>query len=143
MLVLFLYCDGGPDHRLTYFSVKLSLISLYLKNDLDFLCACQTVPCQSWRNPAERVMSNLNIGLQCVGLMRQQITDQQEAHVANCNSLSLLRSAAKNYPDVVPAVLDSVELCFLRYSRGLKSMARSSPCFQQLLLYRKVARNVV
>ena len=34
--VLFLYCDGGPDHRLTYLSVKLSLICLFLKNDLDF-----------------------------------------------------------------------------------------------------------
>ena len=32
--VLFLYCDGGPDHRLTYLSVELSLICLYLKNNL-------------------------------------------------------------------------------------------------------------
>ena len=27
--VLFLYSDGGPDHRLTYASVKLALISLF------------------------------------------------------------------------------------------------------------------
>ena len=26
--VLFLYCDGGPDHRLTYLSVKISLFSV-------------------------------------------------------------------------------------------------------------------
>ena len=37
---LFVYCDGGPDHRLTYLSVQVSLISLVLKNDLDFLCPC-------------------------------------------------------------------------------------------------------
>ena len=34
--LLFLYCDRGPDHRLTYLSVKLSLIFFFLKNDLDF-----------------------------------------------------------------------------------------------------------
>ena len=27
--VLFVYSDGGPDHRLTYMSVKLSLICLF------------------------------------------------------------------------------------------------------------------
>ncbi len=36
---LFSYSDGGPDHRLTYLSVKLALISLYLKLNLDYLCA--------------------------------------------------------------------------------------------------------
>ena len=69
---LFLYTDGGPDHRLTYLSVKLSLISLFLKRDFDFLCACRTAPYHSSRNPAERVMSILNLGLQCVGLMRKK-----------------------------------------------------------------------
>ena len=28
--VLFLYSDGGPDHRLTYVSVQLSLVCLFL-----------------------------------------------------------------------------------------------------------------
>ena len=107
--VLFLYCDGGPDHRLTYLSVKLSLICLYLKNDLDFLCACRTAPYQSWRNPAERVMSNLNIGLQCIGLMRQQMADEYELLVSHCNNLTQLRTAAKKHPDLVAAVLDCVE----------------------------------
>ena len=67
--VLFLYSDGGPVHRLTYLSVQLSLIALFLKLDLDYLCAARTAPCHSWRNPAERVMSIVNLGLQCVGLM--------------------------------------------------------------------------
>ena len=31
--ILFLYCDGGPDHHLTYLSVQLSLIALILKLD--------------------------------------------------------------------------------------------------------------
>ena len=51
--VLFLYSDGGPDHRLTYVSVQASLIALFLKLDLDFLCAARTAPADSWRNPVE------------------------------------------------------------------------------------------
>ena len=33
--ILFLYSDGGPDHRLTYISVQFTLISLFLHLDLD------------------------------------------------------------------------------------------------------------
>ena len=61
--ILCLYSDGGPDHRLTYLSVQLSLITVFLKFDLDFLCACRTAPFHSWRNPVERIMSLLNLGL--------------------------------------------------------------------------------
>lgn len=50
-----------------------------MKLDLDFLCACRTAPHQSWRNPAERVMSIVNLGL------------------------------AKKQPDVIPAVRDGIE----------------------------------
>ena len=48
--VLLLYTDGGPDHRLTYLSVQLSLIALWLSLDLDFLCAVCTPPQHSWKN---------------------------------------------------------------------------------------------
>ena len=64
--VLFLYSDGGPDHRLTYLSVQLSLIALFLNLDLDYLCVGRTAPYHSWRNPVERIMSIINLGLQCV-----------------------------------------------------------------------------
>ena len=89
--VLFLYSDGGPDHRLTYFSVKLSLICLFLTLDLDYLCAGRTAPYHSWRNPVERVMSILNLGLQCVGLARSKMGDEFEKEVAKCSNLSELR----------------------------------------------------
>ena len=68
--ILFLYSDGGPDHRLTYLSVQVALISLFLKFDLDFFCVARTAPFHSWRNPVERIMSLLNLGLQCIGLVR-------------------------------------------------------------------------
>ena len=66
--ILCLYTDGGPDHRLTYLPVKVALICLYILHDLDYLIAARTAPHHSWRNPVERVMSTLNLSLQCVGL---------------------------------------------------------------------------
>ena len=41
---MFLYTDGGPDHRLTYVSTQLSLIALFLNLNLDLLCAARTAP---------------------------------------------------------------------------------------------------
>ena len=76
--VLFLYTYGGPDHRLTYVSVQLSLISLFLQLDLDYLCAARTAPFHSWRNPVKRIMSVINLGLQCVGLARKEMSDDDE-----------------------------------------------------------------
>ena len=81
--ILLLYTDGGPDHRLTYISMKLSLIALFLERDLDYLCAMHTPPHHSWKNPVERIMSILNISLQSVGLMRRP-TQSFEEKLKNC-----------------------------------------------------------
>jgi len=75
---MLIYTDGGPDHRLTYVSVKLSLITLFRKLHLDFLVALRTAPSNSWANPVERIMSILNLGLQGVGVMRRKMDDQFE-----------------------------------------------------------------
>ena len=104
--VLFVYTDGGPDHRLTYLSVQLSLISLFLTLDLDFLCACRTAPYHSWRNPVERVMSTLNLGLQSVGLMRQEMDEKSES---NCNNMKQIRSADEKSPEVGDCISESIE----------------------------------
>ena len=55
-LMLF-YHDGGPDHRLTYYSVIISYIRVF------YLVAVQTAPNNNWLNPCERLMSILNLGL--------------------------------------------------------------------------------
>ena len=39
--VLFVYSDGGPDHRVNYVSVKIALIALFRK--LDLVC-CENSP---------------------------------------------------------------------------------------------------
>ena len=106
--VLFVYSDGGPDHRITYVSVQISLIALFLMLDLGFICAVRTAPSHSWRNPVERIMSTLNLGLQCVGLMREKGEDEFEKEAAKCNSLSALRDAAKKDPTFQEAAMDSL-----------------------------------
>ena len=64
--ILCLYMDGGPDHRLTYLSVLIALICLFLRLNMDMLIAVRTPPHNSWKKPLERVMLILNKGLQCI-----------------------------------------------------------------------------
>ncbi len=106
--ILFLYSDGGPDHRVTYINVQIALIALFRRLDLDYLCAARTAPCHSWRNPVERVMSTLNLGMQCVGLMRGKGSKEFEQEVKKCNSLASLRSAAAKHSNVKEESLDSM-----------------------------------
>lgn len=106
--ILFIFSDGGPDHRLTYVSVQLSLICLFIRLDLDYLCAGRTAPYHSWRNPVERIMSILNLGLQCIGLAREQMPEDFEKEVEKCNNLTELRNIASRKSGIVSAVQDSL-----------------------------------
>lgn len=92
--ILCLYSDGGPDHRVTYLSVQLSLICLFRALDLDYLIAARTAPHNSFRNPVERIMSLLNIGLQAVGIMREAKSDEFEAVLKKANSMEEIRKIA-------------------------------------------------
>ena len=106
--ILSLYSDGGPDHTVTHVSVQVSLIALFLTLDLDFLCASRTALSHSWRNPVERVMLTLNLGLQRIGLMREKGDSDFEAEVAKCKSLVALRDAAEHVPNFRSSALDSI-----------------------------------
>ena len=106
--ILCLYSDGGPDHRLTYLSVKASLISLFLFLDLDYLIVARTALQHSWRNPVERVMSTLNLGLQCVGLARHPGNERFESEVKDCNNMNQLRMKAQKHSTFREEALDSV-----------------------------------
>ena len=129
--ILFIYSDGGPDHRLTFVSVQIPLIALYLHHDLDYLCVARTAPCHSWRNPVERVMSLLNLGLQCVGLMRTEMPAQYERAIKNCNSMADIRRVNSG-PSFVDAVTDSLSPCIVLlndlFSR-LKLKEEAVQCF--------------
>ena len=76
--------------------------------NLDFLVAVQTAPNNSWINPCERLMSILNLGLQCVSTTRAKSSDETEAMLKSCNSMSEIRKEADSKPLLKDAVADSL-----------------------------------
>ena len=106
-LILF-YHDGGPDHRVTYYSVLISYICAFIWLDLDFLVAVQTAPNNSWRNPCERLMSILNLGLHCVSTARARGSCETETKLKSYNSMAAIRGAAESDPSLKQAVVDSL-----------------------------------
>lgn len=107
--ILCVYTDGGPDHRTTYLTVQISLICLFLSLNLDMLVAARTAPQNSYRNPVERIMSVLNLGLQSIGLMRLEMSEEFEKLIKNCNSMEDVRNAAAKKSGFQDAFTDSMQ----------------------------------
>ena len=99
--ILFVYSDGGPDHRLTYLSVQLSLIALFINLNLDILIAGRTAPSHSWANPVEKIMSIINLGIQCIGIMRERMGEEFETCLRKCNSLKHIRKECSDFKEDV------------------------------------------
>ena len=97
--MLFGVTDGGPDHNTMHIQVQLSLIALFLKLDLDFLCFVRTPPNYSILNPVERIMCVLNIALVGVATCRTTL-DQHEQLVKNVCSKAQWREAASRHPHI-------------------------------------------
>lgn len=76
--VLLKYSDGGVDHRNNLESVKCAYICMFNEVNLDMLILCICAPGHSWRNPAERVMSILNLGLQNCSLERERLPEHMK-----------------------------------------------------------------
>ena len=76
--VLLLYTDGGPDHSITFMTVILALLCLFLTGDLDFIIAARTCPQQSWKNCVEKIMCILNLAMYGVALVRAEMPDDME-----------------------------------------------------------------
>ena len=70
------YMDGGTGQRKTLESVKIASICLYKELDLDFIIVARCAPGHSYMNPAERIMSILNLGLQNVATERAPCDDE-------------------------------------------------------------------
>ena len=97
--MMFVYTDGGPDHLVNFLSLQLTYICLFLVHDFDYLVAVHTPPYNLWKNPAEQVMSELNLALQAVGMMREKLaTASLEKVLESCNSMKDIRAAAKTHP---------------------------------------------
>ena len=108
--ILITISDGGPDHRITFPSVKLSLIALFRALDLDMLISVRTCPYQSWTNLAERVMSTLNLALQHVALARKLMEPDYEDMLKGKNTLAEVRKVLQEEnPGLRDALRDSME----------------------------------
>ena len=64
-------------------SVQVALLCLFLRVNCDILIAVSTCPYQSWTNPAERVMSVINLALQNTSLQRKEMSSEHEKLVKN------------------------------------------------------------
>ena len=107
--VLLKFTDGGTDQRNTLESVRCACICLFKEFDLDMLVLARCAPGHSYTNPAERIMSILNVGLQNDALERSSCSDAVEQKLRQCNSMSDIRTAASKQPDLRVAWVDSVE----------------------------------
>src|SRR6266540_1739988 len=106
--ILYLYTDGRPDHHCTYTCVQLSYICLFLALDLDYFVAVQTLPQHSWKNPVERIISILNLGLQGISLMRTKINDQSEKLIKGAEIMNEIRKSAEENPNLKKDLIESL-----------------------------------
>ena len=100
------YTGGGTDQRNTLEAVKWANVCLLKEFSLDMLITVRCAPGQSYINPAERVMSILNYGLQNVSIERTRM--DTEAILKPCNSSNQIREKAKEHPFLIEKWKSSV-----------------------------------
>ena len=108
--ILVVVSDGGPDHRITFVSVKVAMPVLFQALDLDMLVCIRTCPYQSWQNIAERIMSTLNLALMNVSLARSPLADKDiEKFVHSKKTLTELRDLFSQRPEIKSLFCDSMQ----------------------------------
>ena len=126
--ILFMYSDGGPDHRLTFGSVQVAIVCLFLRLNLDMIVAVRCAPHQSWTNLAERCMSILNLALQNVALHRESMPEELEKCASDVSTLSELRGLASSKPEFKAAYLRSMQpVIDLLNNRFTRTKLKESP----------------
>lgn len=140
--ILCLYTDGGPDHQITFGSVQISLLCLFLRGNFDILIALQTAPYHSWANPAERIMSIINLGLQGVAIMRDEMSSYLEKIFEKADTLEQIREAAKKNQDLKT----ELENCICNVQQLLCARTERLVCMIYLLkpkipLMKKLSKN--
>jgi len=89
----FIFTDGGPNHNCKHLAVQAALLALFLLLGMDTMVVLRTSPQQSWTNPAERVTSVLNLGLQGCALARIEMDKEFETTMRKCNGMNAIRRA--------------------------------------------------
>lgn len=107
--VLMMFTDGGPDHRVTYHAVKLALIVLFKRLGLEMLVAGRTAPGHSWTNPAERIMSLLNLAFQNAALSRNECSSDMEQVLRSCGGMADIRKKAETVKDLKAGWIASLQ----------------------------------
>ena len=105
--ILILYTDGGPDHRTTFQSVQIAHIATSVKLNLDMLVAARTAPHQSYTNPAERIMADLNLALQNTAIAREEMPPAFEMKMKSLTTISAVRNATDNDPQLKDHLLEA------------------------------------
>ena len=121
--VLAFLTDRGPDHRPTFETVKVALVALFISLNIDMLVALRTAPNNSWMNPAERVMSVLNLALQHCALSREPMQSESEKKMKRKGCMTAVRNLAeaddnfkKDFEQSVRPVIETVNHRFTRMS---------------------------
>lgn len=126
--ILLKYTDGGTDQRNNLESVRCANICLFREMNLDMLIHVRCAPGHSWTNPAERIMSILNIGLQNVSLERKEAGREIEMLLKGCNSMSKIREKCSSNATLREGWTQSVEpLQSLVSSRFRRLKLKSEP----------------
>ena len=107
--ILLKYSDGGTDHRTTLEAVRCAAICLFKEYNFDLLILARCAPGHSWQNPAERIMSILNLGLQNCSLERKESEEKFEVELKKCGSMKEIREKAPKITGLKEAWIDSVE----------------------------------
>ena len=107
--VLMLFTDGGPDHKVTFHSVKLALIILFKRLDLELLVAGRTAPGHSWTNPAERIMSLLNLAFQNAALSRVECASDIEQVLRSCGGMADIRKKSETVAELKTSWVESLQ----------------------------------
>ena len=106
--LVLLFSDGGPDHRVTYPSVQLSLVALFLLDNTDVLLAVRCCPTRSYVNPVERWHSVMNLALQSFALSRDTMAEGFEDKMKKLTSMKEIRAAGHKTPAFMEACLQSL-----------------------------------
>ena len=86
--------DAGVDQSINRLQIKLALVALFKKLDLENLLVIQCAPNGSAYDKIERAMSPLNSGLLNVATKRKPMDEWEEKAMKNCSSMGDVRTKA-------------------------------------------------
>lgn len=98
--------DGGPDHNITHMQVQPHMFGIFLIGGMDKLDILRGYPGLSFLNPAEQVMSILNLGLANMALQINQYTlIWLDGLLKGVQSMAVVRCEIYAYDAELPKVI--------------------------------------